>query len=112
MPEQPFTHLAVGVCKPYNVRVHLEWNATARRVQLNVFDAEPLRERRTFRAECEELPTSTPDEAWLNALTYLMLQLIEMDGPVTMFLGDKAAVAKFVAMWGDYEWLPEKLAQF
>lgn len=97
-------NLAIGICTTYNVWVQLEWDTRTSDVQLLVYEADTLKERRAYRAFCGVLPVSTPDCAWLNALTVSMLQLVDIDGPVTMFLGDYGALAKFVALWGDYEW--------
>ncbi|MEN8656392.1 hypothetical protein ABCR94_38915 [Streptomyces sp. 21So2-11] len=112
MSGETYNHLAVGVCSVYNVRVHLEWDTRTEAVQLTVLDAAPQIERRVFRGRCGQLPLSTPDNTWLNSMVLGVLWEIELDGPVTMLLGDRAAVAKFLAKWGDYEWLTEKLSKF
>ncbi|MYR95480.1 MULTISPECIES: hypothetical protein [unclassified Streptomyces] len=104
MDGKPPNNLAIGICLTYNVRVHLEWDTRTTDVQLLVYEADTLRERRAYQAHCDVLPDSTPETEWLNALTVSMLRLVDIDGPVTLFLGDIGALAKFVALWGDYEW--------
>ncbi|MEU6704703.1 hypothetical protein [Streptomyces wuyuanensis] len=102
--------MAIGLCRSYGIRVHLEWDRKTERIQIAVLDSETLQFVRGFRGRCEVLPSTTPDDAWLNGATLAMLGQVEIGGYVTEYLGDKAAVAKFVAKWGDFDWLPEKLA--
>ncbi|MCY0955824.1 hypothetical protein [Streptomyces sp. H27-H5] len=97
-----YTHLAIGTIAPYFL-ARIEWTAGKRDIQFVLKEHESLKDVAVYRAELPAvLPSATPSDSFLDALTTRVLTLIPLEE--TEWDRDAIRCATYLSQHGGWRW--------